>query len=52
MIKRLILLFILCGTSQIILAQNSSIEKSLYGIQAGFLGIWIHNESNYLVNLH
>ena len=26
-------------------AQNASVEKSVFGIQTGFLGIWIHNES-------
>src|SRR6187399_3722739 len=26
-------------------AQNVSVEKSVFGIQTGFLGIWAHNES-------
>jgi hypothetical protein len=26
-------------------AQNASVEKTGFGIQTGFLGIWIHNES-------
>ena len=26
-------------------AQDASVEKSTYGIQTGFLGIWAHNES-------
>ena len=26
-------------------AQNASVEKSVLGIQTGFLGIWAHNES-------
>ncbi|TXK33877.1 hypothetical protein FVR03_18245 [Pontibacter qinzhouensis] len=26
-------------------AQDASVEKSIYGIQTGFLGIWAHNES-------
>ena len=25
--------------------QNASIEKTVFGIQTGFLGIWVHNES-------
>ncbi|MCD6544571.1 MAG: hypothetical protein J7K34_08685 [Flavobacteriaceae bacterium] len=25
-------------------AQNTSVEKSIFGIQTGFLGIWAHNE--------
>ena len=27
-----------------ITAQNTSVEKSIFGIQTGFLGIWVHNE--------
>lgn len=26
-------------------AQEASVEKTVYGIQTGFLGIWVHNES-------
>ena len=26
-------------------AQNKSVEKTIFGIQTGFLGLWIHNES-------
>jgi hypothetical protein len=26
-------------------AQNVSVEKTVFGIQTGFLGIWVHNES-------
>ncbi|WP_047549537.1 hypothetical protein [Psychroserpens sp. Hel_I_66] len=26
-------------------AQDASVEKSIFGIQTGFLGVWIHNES-------
>ena len=26
-------------------AQNVSVEKTVFGIQTGFLGIWAHNES-------
>lgn len=26
-------------------SQNASVEKSVFGIQTGFLGIWVHNES-------
>jgi hypothetical protein len=36
------LLLILSFKSQ---AQDISVEKSTYGIQTGFLGIWVHNES-------
>ena len=26
-------------------AQNASVEKTVFGIQTGFLGLWVHNES-------
>ena len=26
-------------------AQDASVEKSIFGIQTGFLGVWVHNES-------
>ncbi len=26
-------------------SQDASVEKSIYGVQTGFLGIWAHNES-------
>ena len=28
-----------------ITAQNISVEKTIFGIQTGLLGIWVHNES-------
>lgn len=40
-----ILLFLLLVTSITIYAQTASVEKSIYGIQTGFAGIWIHNEA-------
>jgi hypothetical protein len=30
---------------QAIHAQTASIEKSVFGLQTGFLGIWVHNEA-------
>ena len=26
-------------------AQNASVEKTVFGLQTGFLGLWVHNES-------
>jgi hypothetical protein len=26
-------------------SQNASVEKSTYGLQTGFLGVWAHNET-------
>jgi len=28
-----------------ITAQSASVEKSIWGVQTGFLGVWLHNES-------
>lgn len=35
----------LCALSLTALSQNASVEQSTYGIQTGFLGVWIHNEA-------
>jgi hypothetical protein len=45
MIKKLIITLTLCGISLIAKSQNASVEKSVFGIQTGFLGIWVNNES-------
>lgn len=34
----------LCFIFQIGHSQNSAVEKSIYNIQTGFLGIWVNNE--------
>lgn len=47
------ILIILCSLfSYVIFAQEAAVEKSIFGIQTGFLGIWVHHEaklSNTLV---
>ena len=43
--KKIILTLIFCGLTLIVTSQNTSVEKSTYGIQTGFLGIWAHNET-------
>ncbi|WP_299229156.1 hypothetical protein [uncultured Psychroserpens sp.] len=43
--KKILLPLIFCGLTFITNAQDVSVEKSTYGIQTGFLGIWAHNES-------
>lgn len=43
--RNILLITILCALTYTAKAQNASVEKSTYGIQTGFLGIWIHNES-------
>ena len=43
--KRILLTLTFCGLTLIAKSQNASVEKSTFGIQTGFLGIWAHNES-------
>jgi hypothetical protein len=33
------------GATSMATAQDASVEKSIYGLQTGILGIWAHNES-------
>lgn len=42
---KVILIVMFCGMTLIVKSQNASVEKSTYGIQTGFLGIWLHNET-------
>ena len=43
--KKFLLTLTLCGLSLIAKSQHASVEKSIYGIQVGVLGIWIHNQT-------
>jgi hypothetical protein len=36
---------VFCGITLIVKSQNTSVEQSTYGIQTGFLGLWVHNET-------
>lgn len=38
------MMLILCGLTIFTKGQEISVEKSIYGIQTGLLGIWVHNE--------
>jgi len=40
-----IITFIFLSLSIFCNGQNVSVEKTVFGIQTGFLGIWVHNES-------
>jgi len=40
-----ILTFVLIGLALTARSQSASVEKSVFGIQTGFLGIWAHNEA-------
>lgn len=43
--KKIILTLAFLGIGFVAISQNTSVEKSTYGIQTGFLGLWFHNES-------
>ncbi|MFV0565193.1 MAG: hypothetical protein ACK5NB_05075 [Flavobacteriaceae bacterium] len=43
--NRIILTVVLCGLTLISKSQNASIEPSVFGVQTGFLGVWVHNEA-------
>ncbi|WP_340063347.1 hypothetical protein [Ascidiimonas aurantiaca] len=42
--RKTFITLIICSLTFITKAQNVSVENSIFGIQTGFLGIWIHNE--------
>jgi hypothetical protein len=43
--KKILIALILCGLTIFTKGQETSVEKSIFGVQTGLLGIWIHNES-------
>lgn len=43
--KKVLIFLFICGLTLKVTAQNASVEKSTFGIQTGFLGVWVHNES-------
>ena len=43
--QKIIFLVAFCGISLLSHAQNTSVEQSIFGIQTGLVGIWVHNES-------
>lgn len=43
--RKLLLSLFICGLSLNVKSQNASVEKSTFGIQTGFLGVWVHNEA-------
>ena len=43
--KKIVLFLMLLTFSVVSLAQKASVEKSTFGIQTGFLGIWGYNEA-------
>ncbi len=49
--KKTLLTLILCGLTLIAKSQNTSVEKSTYGLQTGILGIWAYNEAKLSNNI-
>lgn len=45
LMKRNIITLVFCGLSLIAQSQDASVEKSTYGVQTGFFGVWAHNET-------
>jgi len=43
--KQILSIIILCGMTFNAKAQDASVEKSTFGIQTGFFGVWLHNEA-------
>ncbi|SEC68969.1 hypothetical protein SAMN05192540_3814 [Maribacter dokdonensis] len=43
--KKTLISLTLCGLTLIAKAQNTSVEKSTFGLQTGVLGIWAYNEA-------
>lgn len=43
--KKTFLTLALISLTLTVKSQNASVEKSVFGIQTGFLGIWGHNET-------
>jgi len=42
--KKYVLAILLCGVAAVSHAQNASVERSFWGIQTGYFGVWVHNE--------
>ena len=43
--KKIILPLLFCLFTSLVTSQNTSVENSTFGIQTGFLGVWVNNES-------
>ncbi len=43
--KKMILTVLCCGMTFMSFAQDASVEKSIFGVQTGFLGIWGYHEA-------
>ena len=43
--KKLLITLIFCGSLFVLRAQEASVEKSTFGVQTGWFGIWLYNEA-------
>jgi len=43
--RKILITLIFCGLTFITKSQNTSVEKSIFGIQTGVLGVWAYNET-------
>ncbi|MDG3580998.1 hypothetical protein [Galbibacter pacificus] len=51
--KKISFLFIACFCMwNSSFSQDAQLEKSIFGIQTGLLGIWVHNEARLTRKLH
>ena len=49
--KNKLAIILFCAFISFVKAQNSNVEKSIIGIQAGFLGTWVYNEFKLVNNI-
>jgi hypothetical protein len=49
--KKTLLILSLCTLTLVAKAQNTSVEKSTFGVQTGVLGIWAYNEAKLSNNI-
>ena len=43
--KKSLFTIIFCGSLFVLRAQEASVEKSTFGVQTGWFGIWLYNEA-------
>lgn len=49
--KRTLLILTLCGLTLFAKSQSTTVEKSLFGVQTGVLGLWAYNEARLSNNI-
>ncbi len=43
--KNILFVIVMFTLTLSVTAQTASVEKSIFGVQTGFLGVWVHNEA-------